>query len=104
MVTLSTYRVEWHGVAPRRFFVSAVDEPPSCKAARYAPTQFASQNRRNPPRPDVKNALTLLDVGTVCPTAANHCGQASSATPASRHSSPSARSDADPKTISLTVR
>lgn len=77
MITLSIYTVEWHGVAPRRSDISSLDEPPALKSARYTLTQLAAPNRRNPPRPDVKKALVLLNVGTVCLTTNNHSGQAS---------------------------
>ena len=74
MILLSMDTVAWHGVAPRHFYISNLDEPEQLKAARYTLTNLASP-RPNPPRRDVKNALNLLNVGTVCLTPDNRSGQ-----------------------------
>lgn len=77
MTDLSIYTVDWHGVAPRRFDISGLAESPAWESARYTLTQLASGYPRNLSPREVKNALELLNVGTVCLTTSNHGGQAS---------------------------
>ena len=76
MIVLSMYTVQWHGVAPRPLYVASLQEPTQLSSARELLVRLAS-GRHPEPRPAVRHALQLLDVGTVCLSPGDHAGQAS---------------------------
>ncbi len=75
MAVLSLYTVRWHGVAPKRFYIAGLDEPPANSSARRTLVDLAEINRPNPTYDETKAALTLLNVGTVCLSVHDHRAQ-----------------------------